>query len=999
MPLNKQTLNIPFALGLDTKSDPWQLSPGNFLVLENTVFVKGKSLQKRNGFDTLVNLPEGSEATTLTTYKSNLTAIGNSLFALSDASDQWISKGRIQPISLSVQSTVRTPYSVTAVDSAISSNNLCCTVFLDGDGSYKYQISDYGTGETLVNATAIAPNANQVRVFFLGNYFVITFLRPTANRLSYIAIPCTGITSVVGPVDLSAQVFSATTGYDGYVVNNTLYVAWNGSDVGGAIRITRLTSLLTQLNTLVISGYTATRMSVTAYMPGSGLPTIWVTAYNGTDAYSWSIDNALTTASAARHTITTTTSTTLTSVADATGLTLFYQVTNTYSYSADRTDYIKKVTCSVSGTVGTPSIIHRDAGLASKAFYVNDVVYMLLAHNGTNQPTYFLVDSTGAMLSMLAYSNGAGYMTTQVLPSANVAGNVIQIGYLYKTLVIPVNKSQGVAAPNNVYAQIGCNLVTFNLSSSNLQNVEIGQSLNISGGLLWMYDGVKPVEQGFSMWPDEILATPSVGVGSLAAQQYYYQVTYEWTDGQGLIHRSAPSIPVSVNLAAPNNTVTLNIPTLRFTLKGNNVRIVIYRWSQNQQTYYQITSITMPLLNDTSVDSVTYTDTYADSAILGNTILYTTGGVVENIVPPGTSVMTLFNNRLFLLSDEDPNNIWYSKQVLEQTPVEMSDLFTIYVAPTSSSQGSSGIITALATMDDKLIIFKSNSIYYLTGNGPDITGANNDFSEPVFITSTAGCINPHSIVYTPEGLFFQSNKGIWRLGRNLSTDYIGAPVEQFNNKPISSGTAIPNTNEVRLSTEVGVSMAIYKGLQTVLNANGEVLQETPGKYLDTAKLGQMLLYDYYYQQWGTFNIVSGPTTFSLTTAWFNLAGVQGFERSYWMTLLGQYVSPHKLNISIAYDYNPSPSQNVLLTSSNHSENFGNDPYYGTSSPFGGPGNVEQWRIFLNKQKCQSFQVTITEIFDPQYGTEPGFGIQLTGLNLIIGAKSTYPRLSADQQRS
>jgi hypothetical protein len=999
MPLNKQTLNIPFALGLDTKTDPWQLSPGNFLVLENTVFFKGKSLQKRNGFGTLANLPEGSEATTLTTYKSNLTAIGNNLFALSDASDQWISKGRIQPISLSVQSTVRTAYSVTAVDSAISSNNLCCTVFLDGDGAYKYQISDYGTGETLINATPIASNANQARVFFLGNYFVITFLRPVANRLSYIAIPCTGITSVVGPVDLSAQVFSATTGYDGYVVNNTLYVAWNGSDVGGAIRVTRLTSLLNQLNTLVISGYTATKMGVTAYMPGSGLPTIWVTAYNGTDAYSWSIDNALTTPSPARHTITTTTSTTLTSVADANGLKLFYQVTNTYTFSAERTDYIKKVTCSVSGTVGTPSIIHRDAGLGSKAFYVNDVVYMLLAHNGTNQPTYFLIDENGYMLSMLAYANGAGYMTTQVLPSANVAGNVIQIGYLYKTLVIPVNKSQGVAAPNNVYAQIGCNLVTFNLSSSNLQNVEIGQSLNVSGGLLWMYDGVKPVEQGFSMWPDEILATPSNGVGTLAPQQYYYQVTYEWTDGQGLIHRSAPSIPVGVNLLAPNDTVTLNIPTLRFTLKGNNVRIVIYRWSQAQQTYYQITSITMPLLNDTSVDSVTYTDTSPDSAIIGNTILYTTGGVVENIVPPGTSVMTLFNNRLFLLNDEDPNSIWYSKQVLEQTPVEMSDLFTIYVAPTSSSQGSSGIITALATMDDKLIIFKANSIYYLTGNGPDITGANNDFSEPVFITSTAGCVNPHSIVYTPEGLFFQSNKGIWRLGRNLSTDYIGAAVEQFNEKTISAGTAIPNTNEVRLSTETGVSMTIYKGLQTVLNANGEVLQETPGKYLDTGKLGQMLLYDYYYRQWGTFNIVSGPTTFSLTTAWFNLAGVQGFERSYWMTLLGQYVSPHKLNISIAYDYNPSPSQNVLLTSSNYSQNFGNDPYYGTSSPFGGPGNVEQWRIFLNKQKCQSFQVTITEIFDPQYGTEPGFGIQLTGLNLIIGAKSTYPRLSAVHQRS
>lgn len=1001
MPVQKQTLNIPFALGLDTKNDPWQINPGNFLSLENSIFQKGNALKKRNGFKSLTSLPSVANATTLTTYKNNLTAIGDSLYAYSEASSQWIDKGRIQPISLSTRSTVRTASSISVIDSAVSTNGLVCTVFLDGDGVWKYSISSDTTGETLINITNLPTGATQARVHFLGSYFVITFLRPAPNRLSYIAIASALLTSVTGPTDLSSAVLSSTTGYDAHVINDYLYAAWTGNDGGGAIRVTRLSTGLVQGATLVIPGYTATRMSVTGYLPSIGLPTIWVTAYNGANGYSWSIDAALSTPSAARHTIVAITSTAITSIASASGLTLFYQVTNTYSFSAQRTDYIQKVTCTAGGSITGPTTIHRDAGLGSEAFFYNDKAYVLISHDGTNQPTYFLIDESGYMLAKLAYSNGAGYAVSQVLPQANVIDSTVSIAYLYKTLIIPVNKSQGVSAPNGVYAQIGGNLVTFNLAKQNVETEELAQTLNIAGGQLWMYDTVKPVEQGFHMWPDEIVATQSNSTGTLSHQQYYYQVTYEWTDGQGLIHRSAPSIPVGVNLTAPNDTITLNIPTLRFTAKDslNQVRIVIYRWSTAQPTYYQVTSITSPLLNNKAVDSVTYIDTQPDSSILGNNIIYTTGGVVENIGPPATSLLTNFNNRLFLVDDEDRNTIWYSKQVLASTPVEMSDLFTIYVAPTSTAQGDPSQITAIAAMDDKLIIFKRNTIYYVTGNGPDITGANNDFSDPVFITSTVGCTNANSIVYTPQGIFFQSNKGIWVLNRNLTTEYVGAPVEGYNQIPVSDGLSIPNTNEVRMSIEPNVSMAIYNGLNTLLNGSGAVLQEEVGTYVDGGNAGLMLMYDYYYKQWGTFRITPGPVQFAFVTAWMSLAGLQGFERGYWINLLGRYYSPHKLSVSICYNYNDSTAQTVLCTSQNWSPNYGNDPLYGNGSPYGGPGNVEQWRIFLTQQKVQTFQLRVQEIFDPQYGTAPGFGVQLSGINLVVGLKSSYPRVTAAQQRS
>src|SRR5208283_5242873 len=101
---------------------------------------------------------------------------------------------------------------------------------------------------------------------------------------------------------------------------------------------------------------------------------------------------------------------------------------------------------------------------------------------------------------------------------------------------------------------------------------------------------------------------------------------------------------------------------------------------------------------------------------------------------------------------------------------------TLYIAPSLGAQGSTGPITALAPMDGNLVIFKKNAIYYINGTGPDNTGANSQYSQPLFISSTVGCINTNSIVFTDSGLIFQSDKGLWLLGRNLSVQYIGAAV-------------------------------------------------------------------------------------------------------------------------------------------------------------------------------------------------------------------------------
>jgi hypothetical protein len=1073
MALQKQNLNINFAQGLNLKSDPKQISPGQFLILENTQFDQQSLLQKRNGFGPLASLPDAT-STFVTTFKNNLTAIGTSFNALSDASMQWVNKGSFTPIDLSVISIIRSNTNQSQVDSVRAANGLVCTVYTDNVPSagvltsqFKYVITDSATGQNIVAPTTITPSSGTVtgpaKVYLLHRYFIIVFpvLITATDHLQYIAISSSDPTSVIAATDITSQYSpSANSSFDGYVNNNNLYIAWNGSDLGGAVRLTSIDQTLTQRATVAFATSVATLMSV--YVDSSNRD-VSLAFYDSVsqDGYVVITDSSLGTVLSATKIIDNEAVVNITHTASNGVVGAYYEIQNSYSYdSAIRSDYVKSVTCTQAGVVGTPAVVVRSVGLASKAFIVDDVTYFLTIYGAPNsatayQPTYFLSTSQGKIVGKLAYGNAGSYITCG-LPNVSVFDTDAYVPYLIKDLIQAVNKDLNASNVAGVYSQTGINQAAFTINDAIIKAAELGNNLNLSGGFLWAYDGYLPVEQGFHLYPDSVevtqvsdpaptatttngsaaltsvSATTNIVVGMNAAgtgiqagsvvtaingstitlsktatasgsvtvtftgnvsnQQYFYQATYEWSDNQGNIFRSAPSIPVSITTTAGHSAVKVNVPTLRLTYKtANPVKIVIYRWSAAQEVFYQTTSISLPILNDTATDSILYEDINSDSTILGNNIIYTTGGVLENIAAPACSSVSLFKSRLFLIPAEDTNNIWYSKQVIQGTPVEMSDLLTLFVAPTIGAQGSTGPNRCLAPLDDKNIIFKKDAIYYFTGTGPDNTGNNNDFTDPVFITSSVGCDNQNSIVMIPSGLMFQSDKGIWLLDRGLSTNYIGAPVESLTTgATVLSAVNVPGTNQVRFTLDTGVTLmydyyygqwgsftnvpalshTIYENLDTYINSFGQVFQETPGSYLDGSK----------------------PVLIKLRTGWLNLAGLQGYERAYFFNLLGDYLSPFKLEIAIAYDYNSSPSQVSILTPDNYSPNYGDENLWGSGQAWGGPGNTLFSRVFLSRQKCTAFQITITEIFDASKGQQAGAGPALSGMNLVVGLKSGYPRL-------
>jgi hypothetical protein len=1010
MPLIKQPLDISFAQGLDTKTDPFRVQPGKFLTLQNSIFDKAGRLTKRNGYGNLPSLPDETSKF-VTTFNDNLTAIGTSIQALGQGSSQWINKGSLQPISLSTLTLVKSNTGQSQSDSVVSPNGYVCTVYTDNvpvSGSnvkeYKYVIADSTTGQNIVEPTLLPPLVGAVtgspRVFLLGTYFFIIYTSGTTTQyLCYLGI---GIYSPNGPkqngqIGSSSYISSPTLSWDGVVYDNVLYLAYNTIVGGQHIGLRTISQNLIISAETQVSSQIATMITLAVDSTVPSTPIIYVSYYNsGTSlGYVFAVSHALGLILSPTQIIASGTILNLASTAQNGSVTVFQEVSNKYTYdSSIPTHYIQSVTVSQTGTVGSTTVTARSVGLASKAFLYNGISYFLSIYYSLYQPTYFLLNGSGNVISVLSYSNSGSYYTTG-LPSAMITDDVVQISYLYKDLLQSINTTQGATVSAGVYTQTGINLVSFDMNIGNIVTSEIGNNLNISGGFVSSYDGYQAVEQNFFVWPDNVELSATTG-GSMSGQQYFYQATYEWTDNQGNLFRSSPSIPVSITLSGSNNAVVVNVPTLRLTYKTSNpVAIVIYRWSAAQQVYYQVTSITVPTLNVTTVDSIAYTDTLADSSIIGNNILYTTGGVIEDEAPPASNILTLFDDRLWLVDSEDPNLLWFSKQVIEATPVEMSSLLTVYVPPTTASNGSTGPITALSPMDDKLVIFKQNALGYLNGTGPDNTGANNNYSNFVLITSVVGCTNQQSIVFMPQGLMFQSNKGIWLLGRDLSTNYIGAPVESLTTgTTVESAVNIPYTNQVRFTLDSGITLVydyyfnqwgtftnvpaisstIYQNLHTYINSLGQVFQETPGSYIDS----------------------TSPVLMSFTTGWISLAGLQGYERFYSMYLLGSYITPFKLNIGLAYDYNPSLSQQTIITPNAPASAWGGDALWGDSTPWGGQSSVFDARLFPQKQKCESFQISVTEIYDPSYSIAAGEGLTLSGLNLIVGIKKPFRTQSASR---
>ena len=658
------------------------------------------------------------------------------------------------------------------------------------------------------------------------------------------------------------------------------------------------------------------------------------------------------------------------------------------------TNYIIQVTLTSSGSVDNSGILLKGVTITSKPFSIgNDQVAFAVEYFSELQRTSFLILADAldtltpiglAAIAKFNVNRGKGLNDTPFVATPyQVDDNTF--GISNSEIIRIESEGEDYTFENGIVAN------EFLLDRAQRYfNDQIGNNTLIGGAIVKAYDGISATELNFNVFPEPVYAGFVTTGGSLAAGTYGFQCVYRWIDNQGLIHRSAPSVPVSVTTTGSTSTIRVHCPFLNLTdklpLNGrNNVIIELYMTQLNGSLYYlKGTTENTPSVSanpDPSQAEFVITSQPAGSEEL----LYTTGGVLENLSPPPSILVKATKNRAFLVNSENPKEFYYSKINNPSFGLAFNDVLRDEIP-----EGTTGI-EALEAMDDKVVFFERSKMYFISGDGPNNLGINNTFTRPQLITNQVGSTNQDSTLFYAQGIAFQSpDKGIWLLSRDLQVVYLGADVEDFKDIPIVSANVIENVNELRFATGDGTQLvydyfrqqwafdtglpaqdAIYQNDTYYLlrNSNGVVWAEDTTKFTDNG----------------------GPIRMVVETPWIKAAAVQGFQRVQRMALLGKFKSSHKLKIQIAYDYEDFYRDEIIWDAGSviGTSIFGDDAFFGDDSVFGGVDDgVYQVRLHMPRQKCQSVKFRFEDVSE----TDPGESMEMTALDLQLGVKQGLNKL-------
>lgn len=1014
MALDKQQLPIAINQGLDTKSDPKQISPGKFLTIENGVFLKNGEIQKCNGYAKSSQtfpfpFPKAVGCGTLKNAMFILTENGaysyaqSRDFAESINSQAFTKVGNYSPLSVrktnainqdtfspscAFDSTLKTLVKVwsesetTVLGTApaikysatdTTDNSLCLFETKIDGGSGPQIVTNPNIDYYLViyeDNTPITPKLkaaainktylNQVKTITLdvsptytGVQAFTVYMHPTAGDKAYVTWA-----SGAGQVNTRIAYFSGT--YDTFAAPTPVTLVGTVSNKGAAI-ITYQPPVTNQVffafvSSTVIKGilYNSTLSSVI-----NPLLTLMTTAgpayFQGAvlDYYDEYFS----------------------------GFKLYLFATRYNGVPADKLPQILYTITDTAIAVPSQTFVN---GCAIMGNGVVDRTYEGTATLPKRYLPVTCVQSYGSSLYSLSVNTLYTNFLVRFGPENETFGYVAAKFYDLNAYGIDSvgDHPRMISFVNDAANNRWFGIVKETAGNASLCTVsfdhkpvfaEMANNLHTTGGYLGMYDGAEFAEHGFFQQPVEPVVTRT-GAGSVAAGTYYYSVTYQWQDAFGQIYESAPSAPVSFTVTGGMGASALQIavPNVKLTNKASQIYITVYR-STDGFTFYQLPSTGLggSYASNKEVWSSNVADNNTTASLLSQPILYTSGGELSNAQAPACSHVATYKRRLIVSPSEDSNSIWYSKEIIPATsgaigtPVNWAFEFVLSV------DEKGGPIVGTIQLDDKLIIGKASTLSVLTGDGPANNGAQNDFSTPQIIATDTGFESGRSLVLMPLGILFKSPKGYYLLDRSLSVSYIGAPVENFNSYACTSAVLLYDRNEVWFGTTTNqiiynyyfnlwstatfswTHAVSYQSKYTgVLNVN--LIQETPGIYTRNGS-GYAL---------------------KVTTGWMSFANVQGYQRVYKMLLLGTYKSAHKLQVDFAYDFVDSSAQTTVFELSQTAD-----------SPL-------QNRIFLSRQKCESVKMTLTDLAPTSGSWAQGYS--LSNMAFELGVKKGLNKLPASK---
>jgi hypothetical protein len=626
---------------------------------------------------------------------------------------------------------------------------------------------------------------------------------------------------------------------------------------------------------------------------------------------------------------------------------------------------------------GSNQIIYaRALRVMSKAFSQNGRWYILALYDSAVQPTFFLLDITDS--TPLSAPHAA-----RVVGKA-LAGNAQAAQGMDFRSAEPVIDGQTVTVPA-LHAAFtsgglvfpGFSTLTWDFSGDRCsQPVQLSNgNLHIPGSVPLEFDGAKVGESGFLLFPEIVSAFAQEGGGAGPGPgTVAYRAVYARYDAKGAIHRSAPSVPVSVALTT-NDPVNVTVRSLRVTMSPD-VFVELYRTTvDDPETYYRAAATAAPVANpytpeapSAGSDTVVFADALPDSSLVNNEILYTGSplvpGDLENLPPPPSRIVCAHKNRLFYAGvDTDPGAIWVSDEHVPGSGESFHDALVMRV---------DGEVTALFSFDNHLVVSTKDRPWIASGEYPDATGGGSPLPIPFRLRHKIGSL-ASAVEVTDTGAYLKTSKGIWLLDAGLGATPVSTPVSELqelvNSAVVVAALSVPNRQQIRFYADDRI-YTWDTGWNCWTVSTGATLADTVdainwnGGPVFLSSAGVVRAEDI-----GICEDDSNAVPMRVKLGFLNLAGIRGYVNLMGAQIVGRLRGGATTTVRIYVDGRQTA-----------------DSTY-TFFPSGSLGDPVVFEVRPKTRRCGSFAIEIEEA-DPALSA----GITLTAVSLLVGVNPKLARL-------
>ncbi len=935
--LQKQTIEVPLGVGIQTKADPKVVQPGSMLVVENGEFDELGAVSKRNGYTALTQstLSGGtiSAGKIVSRLRDELVMLdGSDLYGYAATAAKWVNRGgclaagmkhyRVPASSAAQTGDVSTTSSV----GVAYSNGYIGVTWVTNAGGIYATVYEHATGAVVYPCTELSASGTHVTVVASG----------------------TKIFFVFSVVDIHMQYFDTSSPSSGLSLSATLATdyftggPWEVCDFDGAgtcvLACEKNTSASVDVYKFTSAGSTA-GPTTTAGAPGesigvvvSAAQDIYVATQQGANLNCFALTSSLASKFGVTFIEAPTSVWRIVGIEQSTNSILWVygdRVSNVYN--------TRKAVISSAAAVSGVGLVMGGVNVASGIFSYGGDFYFIAqssAYSGTELGGRgaWLVNTSGEVhgVALAGYAAYAG---------ANQPSRLASLGSgIYSAAIMAQFDTDNQYVPVELRIETG----------RRCEPVEFAQSLYIPGAQLWQYDGAQVVEHGFLVPP--VATGSNVAGGVLADGSYQICAVYEWYDTYGRRHQSAPSVANTVTISGGGGArkITATIQTLRLTNK-TGVDVVLYVTAAGGTTFYRYSSTdNTKTANTVTIDFTTVV------GLTDNEILYTNGGVLENTAPPGMQSLAVKGPRLYGVTFDGTVN--YTKELIDGEG-------SAFVAETLVREltNDGGDEWALAAMDSALVALGERSIQVLTGEGLNDTGTSDTLSQPQLVQASLGRYGNTPVVTSEHGVWFKTETDIALLTRALAVEAIGAPAEDYMSLTTVSAVVVPSKRQIRFGHSDGSTLVYdyFSGQWSVFTNHTQVSACYWGTtYCLLTSAGAV-----WQQSTGFEDPSSTAITLTLQTPWIKLSGLQGYQRLWYLSILGEFRSAHTLTLTPYYDYSTTAGTAVSLALT------------GTS------GDPLQFRTHLSRP-CQSVKIKIVD--SSQSGTKESCA--LTALALEVGGK-------------